>query len=114
PADAVERDLHRPLRERHVAVDRGREHLAAVPGLDAREELLLALAVEVLAAKLRLGVLLHHDVLVVQLLERLHGLPGQDGVIQLLVELTDVGHAPAKRGPRAPASTAGHTGSSTA
>src|SRR6185295_7594849 len=101
-ADALEADLHRPLRERYVAVGGRGEHGAAVPGLDAGEELLLALAVQVLAAELRVGVLLHDDGVVVQLLERLHGLAGQDRVVQLLVELGDVAHADGSTGPAGP------------
>ncbi len=39
------------------------------------------------------GVLLHDDIVVVQLLERLHRAPGEDCLIQFLVQLADVAHA---------------------
>jgi hypothetical protein len=81
------------LRERHVAAVTGREHAAAVELLDGREEVLLALAVEVLAAELGVGVLLHDDVVVVELFERLHRTAREDCLIQLLVQLTDVARA---------------------
>jgi hypothetical protein len=63
-----------------------------VERLEHLEELVLVVAARGLADARRLAVLLHRDVVGVQLLERLHRLAAQDRLVHLIFELADGRH----------------------